>query len=136
MPRADAQPLAVAEALERIGRTLHAASFSRGLNPAQWNALRYLARAEPAARTMTGFAAHHRTTKSTASQTLSALARKGLVRRVAHLELTARGRRLLSHDPVQTLVAAMGRLPADELGALARAVDRAARLLAEHFAPR
>lgn len=110
-------------------------SFSGGLNPAQWNALRYLARANPSARTMSAFAQSHQTTKSTASQTLSALERKRLIRkvpdpldrRVTQLELTTKGEKLLAQDPIRHLVTALEEMPEAELHALAKGIEKMAR---------
>ena len=49
-------PKAVAELFEHLSRAIYSLSFSEGLNPAQWNALRYLNRANPSSRTMSAFA--------------------------------------------------------------------------------
>lgn len=124
-------PRAVAELFEHLSRTVHAMSFSAGLNPAQWNALRFLARANPSARTMSAFAQSHQTTKSTASQTLSALERKRLIRkvpdpedrRVVRLDLTPKGEKLLSQDPITHLVEALEAIPAEDLVVIARAIE-------------
>lgn len=128
-------PQAVAELFEHLSRTCHAISFSGGLNPAQWNALRFLARANASARTMSAFAQSHQTTKSTASQTLSALERKRLIRRVPdpmdrrvlQLELTTKGERLLAQDPIRHLVIALETLTEHELIVLASAIEKMAR---------
>lgn len=114
-------PKAVAEMFEHLSRAVYSLSFSEGLNPAQWNALRYIHRASPTSRTMSAFARFHVTTRSTASQTLAALVRKKLIRkapdpddgRVVRLELTSKGQRLLDRDPVNRLVAALESLPPD-----------------------
>ena len=68
-----------AEVMAQILRLANGAAFAGGLNPAQWSALRYLADAVPEARTVTAFAHYHATTSGTASQTVAALVRKGLV---------------------------------------------------------
>lgn len=116
----------------RLGRTVHCIQFAEGLNPAQWEALRYLGRANRLSRTPSGLAAYLQTTKGTASQTLKCLEGKGLVARVCHpkdrraslLDLTDDGQALLTRDPLkrlelvatdmgsdlQTLSALMGRL--------------------------
>ncbi len=112
-------PKAVAELFEHLSRAIYSLSFSEGLNPAQWNALRYLNRANPSSRTMSAFARFHVTTRSTASQTLAALVRKKLIKkardpddaRIIRLELTTKGQRLLDRDPVNHLVAALESLP-------------------------
>ncbi len=125
-------PKAVAELFEQLSRALYSLSFSEGLNPAQWNALRYLSRADADSRTMSSFAKFHVTTRSTASQTLAALVRKKLIRklrdaedgRVVRLELTPKGRKLLERDPVNHLVAALATLPPDRQRVAADTVER------------
>src|SRR5581483_1540762 len=72
---------ALVELIERLGRIAHLRGFHLNLNPAQWGALRFLARANPSARTTTVFARANGTTQGTATQTISALVRKGLVSR-------------------------------------------------------
>jgi DNA-binding MarR family transcriptional regulator len=124
-------PKAVAELFEHLSRAIYSLSFSEGLNPAQWNALRYLNRANPSSRTMSAFAKFHVTTRSTASQTLAALVRKKLIKktrdsedgRVIRLELTPKGRKLLERDPVNHLVAALATLPPDRQRVAADTVE-------------
>jgi DNA-binding MarR family transcriptional regulator len=124
-------PKAVAELFEHLSRAVYSLSFSEGLNPAQWNALRYLNRANPSSRTMSAFARFHVTTRSTASQTLAALVRKKLIKkardpadgRIVRLELTPKGQRLLDRDPVNHLVAALESLPADRQRIAAETVE-------------
>lgn len=98
----------VGELLSRLGRAIHCLQFSEGLNPAQWEALRFMARANRYSRTPSALACYLGTTKGTASQTLKALETKGLVvrqcceqdRRVSRLELTKQGELLLKQDPI------------------------------------
>ena len=98
----------VGELLSRLGRAIHCLQFSSGLNPAQWEALRFMARANHYSRTPSALACYLGTTKGTASQTLKALETKGLVvrhcceqdRRVSRLELTRAGSDLLKEDPI------------------------------------
>lgn len=138
LSRPDPTPAAVAELFEHVSRLVHSLSFSAGLNPAQWAALRFLSRATPNASTMSAFAAFHRTTKSTASQTLAALARKKLIRklrdgrdgRVFRICVTAKGQLLLRHDPVNVLVEALSELSARERRGIAAAIGRMAQILA------
>ncbi len=85
--------------------------FAEGLNPAQWEALRYISRANAASRTPSALASYLGTTKGTVSQTLIALEAKGLVKRVrapcdrrkVHLEATPAGDARLACDPIQRL---------------------------------
>ena len=65
--------------LERIGRLLRSVRHrNERLNPAQWEALRYLGRANRYSRTPTALTHYLGATKGTVSQTVIALERKGL----------------------------------------------------------
>ena len=94
-------PYAVADVIEHIGRRLQSLAYSENLNPAQWTLLRFLARSNPSARTPTGFARFHLTTKSAATQTIEALLRKHGPRIIGRVERCARRdpnfARLLAH---------------------------------------
>jgi DNA-binding MarR family transcriptional regulator len=97
--------------LDRVGRMARGLQYSHGLNPAQWDSLRFVARANQPSRTPGGLAVFLGTTKGTASQTLKALEKKGYVRRVAnksdkrvrHLAITESGEALLREDPLNCL---------------------------------
>lgn len=125
--------------LERIGRVLQNDGHSEGLKPTQWEALRYFARANRFSRSPSALTAYLGMTKGTVSQTVSALEKKGLVekatgdadRRLVRIELTAKGQKLLSRDPLEALASSFSRLPAsqrqdlkDELGAFLRSTLR------------
>lgn len=105
--------------------------YSHGLNPAQWDSLRFIASANQLSRTPGGLAAFLGTTKGTASQTLKALEKKGYVRRVAdkfdkrvrHLAITDAGRVLLNEDPLNCLDRAVRGLPAQLAEPLASALS-------------
>lgn len=135
--RSATQASAVADLLEQLCRQTYSASFSAGLNPAQWAALRYLSRAAPVDRTAGAFARHHATTKGTATQTVAALRRKGHVvqsildddRRVRSLDLTESGRRILQEDPAALLVAAVECMPVDECHRLRLSLESIMRAL-------
>ncbi len=128
---------AAAEVMAQIMRLANGAAFADGLNPAQWSALRYLADAVPEARTVTAFAQYHATTSGTASQTVAALVRKGLVERLPEpgdrrrnrLELTSAGHELLRNDPLGGIAAAIAALPAELQEALAKALEATLRTL-------
>ena len=98
----------IAELVDRLGRISHALQFTGGLNPAQWEALRFLARANRYSRTPTALAEFLGTTKGTVSQTLIALESKGYVRRTrgridrrsVDMWLTEEGREMLRNDPI------------------------------------
>ena len=118
--------LELAQLVDQLGRCAAGRGFSAGLNPAQWTALRYFARANRFSRTVSGFARYHGTTRGTASQTVKSLVQKGyLIRRPLardqrsfRLELTARARRALASDPLHELVRAARSLPRGRLEAL------------------
>jgi len=101
-------PARVAELIDRLSRLTRDRQFVDGLNPAQWEALRFVQRANRYSRTPSALAEFLGTTKGTVSQTLIALERKGLIlrgsssadRRVTILRLTPAGEELLTRDPV------------------------------------
>lgn len=102
------------EILTRFARVIASDGYSRGLQPVQWQALQYLARANWFSRTPKGLAAWLGQTKGSVSQTILALEAKGMVRRrpdegdrrVVRVELTDFGRALLTQPPL-TLAAQM-----------------------------
>lgn len=104
--------------LDRLARRGEAGS----LNPAQWEALRFIARANRFSRTPAALAEYLGSTRGTVSQTLITLERKGYVtrdtdvrdRRSIALGLTPLGEHALAHDPIRALAADL---------AAARAVD-------------
>ncbi|WP_290816337.1 MarR family transcriptional regulator [Ferrovibrio sp.] len=110
--------------LDRLGRLTRELQFADGLNPAQWEALRFLAQANRYSRSPTALADYLGATKGTVSQTLIALESKGLItrckktedRRQVDLCLTEAGQAMLAKDPMQTLEQATLEI-ADELGA-------------------
>jgi DNA-binding MarR family transcriptional regulator len=121
-------PYAVSDVLEHIGRRMQKLAYSENLNPAQWTLLRFLAHSNPSARTPTGFARFHLTTKNAAAQTIDALLRKKLIRTAAHphdqraklLELTPKGFRMLQRDPRNALIAVLEKMSESDLHQLAR----------------
>jgi DNA-binding MarR family transcriptional regulator len=120
------------ELLDRIGRIAHGLQFSLGLNPAQWEALRFLARANRYSRSPSALADFLGTTKGTASQTLIALESKGLVkrtrsvsdRRSVDLEVTPSGMALIEKDPMALVAQAASRLGGDECEAMNAALGQ------------
>jgi len=93
--------------LERLARLMRAREHEDGLNPAQWEALRFLARANRFSNSPGALTRYLGATKGTISQTLMALERKGFVskslreggRKSIRLTLTPKGRDALSRDP-------------------------------------
>ena len=109
----------VAELLDRFGRIVRQLEFDAGLNPAQWEALRFLNRANRISRTPGALAQFFNTTRGTASQTLIALAAKGYIhkvpcptdRRVTFLELSSKGKAQLESDPLKRIDELTASLP-------------------------
>lgn len=99
---------ATSDLVERLARLVANEGHARGLKPAQWDALRYLARANRFSRTPGALTAYLGSTKGTVSQTVMSLERAGLVekaanpadRRSVHLALTPAGTALLAADGI------------------------------------
>lgn len=135
---------ATAEVMAQVLRTTSSLAFSNGLNPAQWSAMRYFAQAAPNARSVVAFARYHGTTKGTASQTIAALLKKGLLdrhrsdrdRRTVSLVLTPPGRAMLNDDPLNELAYAVSLLPDADHQAMAAGLDQVLRVLLERRAQR
>ena len=117
--------------IERVARLTSREAHADGLLPVQWEALRYLSRANRFSRTAVAVTAYLGLTKGTVSQTLKALETKGLIRkqvdpkdrRSNRLALTAKGRRCLAGDPLAETVAALTDL-SDSTGlALSRGLE-------------
>ena len=104
--------------LERLSRVLQNEAHSGGLKPTQWEALRYLARANRFSRSPSAVTAYLGVTKGTVSQTLNALERKGLIRKAADpgdrrnltIAVTPAGAALLAQDPVAVLMRSAAQL--------------------------
>ncbi len=100
--------------LERLGRLLQNDAHRHGLKPTQWEALRYLSRANRFSRSPGAVTAFLGMTKGTVSQTLTALERKALIKKVpvptdrrnVSIELTSKGKALLKKDPLSDLESA------------------------------
>lgn len=111
-----------AEIVDRLCRITHAAQFAGGLNPAQWEAMRFLSRANRYSASPGALAEYLGTTKGTASQTLIVLESKGMVARVrsdldrrkVRLTLTDAGRERLGDDPLRMIERAGAEIPDDQ----------------------
>ena len=131
--------------IERVGRLLHTETHAEGLLPVQWEALRYLQRANRFSTTAAALTAYLGLTKGTVSQTLKALESRGLVRkrvnardrRSKHLSVTAKGRKLLGHDPLTATVAVLDDLSSRTRSALDTGLETllSARLAAQDRQP-
>jgi DNA-binding MarR family transcriptional regulator len=140
-----ALPSTVDELLQRLRRVTRQREFAHGLLPAQWDALRYLARANAMSRTPGALATFLGTTRGTISQTLTALESKGCIRRlrnerdrrVVRLELTEAGHALLAQDPQELIRRAVDDLPHEMSGMMARGlkavVERLDRKVVQSF---
>lgn len=127
----------LAELVEQVNRIVYGLGFSGGVNPAQWAALRYFSRAPEARRTVGGLAESQGVTAPTASETVSALVRKGYVerrpsvtdKRSHMLMLTQSGESLLREDPQAEVAIALKMLSDDQRLRLAEALDALQRQL-------
>ncbi len=119
--------------IERIARLARAADHAGGLNPAQAEALRYLARANRFSRHPAALAAYMSATRGTASQTLIALEEKGLIERRPDprdgrgvlVALTKKGEAKIRDSATRDLAAAIE--AAGEAGPLAVRLEGALR---------
>lgn len=135
---------ATAEVMVQIMRATSSLAFTEGLNPAQWSALRYFAQASPSARSVVAFARYHGTTKGTASQTIAALEKKGLIdrrpserdRRTCVLNLTEAGRETLACDPLNELAHAIAAIPEPNHLSMVEGLDLLLRTLLTRRAQR
>lgn len=99
-------PMAIRFKLERLARLMRQQGHGKGLVPVQWEALRYLARANVLSNSPGALARYLGATKGTISQTLLSLEKKGLVEkstrdgdaRSVALKLSDRGKALLAQD--------------------------------------
>lgn len=123
--------------VEQVNRIVYGLGFTSGLNPAQWAALRYFARSDEGLRTVGALAHHQCVTAPTASETVSALVRKGFVTRQpsatdkrSHiLALTAEGEHLLGSDPLLEVASVINQLSENQRAGLSEALDVIARQL-------
>lgn len=127
--------LRISELIDRVGRITRGLQFVNGLSPAQWEALRFIARANRYSCSPTALAKYLGTTKGTISQTLISLEKKGYLQRLREerdrrgirLELKPAGWRLLDQDPLLEIDKAVACLPAHEKEALAGGLNRMLR---------
>lgn len=130
MSMSDRSAEALAELMIQVARQVDATANASELKPAQWSALRYLARAARSARTNRAFASYHRTTTGTVTLTLKTLVDRGLLeregdpsdKRLVLFTVTEKGRSMLAQDPFQDLVARVTCLRPEQRAALADAL--------------
>jgi DNA-binding MarR family transcriptional regulator len=100
--------LEAAQLIDRIERLARLGEAPGGINPAQWEALRYLGRANRFSRTPAALADYLASTRGTVSRTLASLEAKGYVARSPNPRdgrsvdfiLTAQAREALGRDPL------------------------------------
>jgi DNA-binding MarR family transcriptional regulator len=117
----------VAGLVERLSHCTYGEAYREGLKPAQWSALRYFSNANRFSNTTSAFARYQGITLGAASQTISALVQKRLLKRARdkadkrqyNLALTAKAEKLTVTDPIRSLVDA-----AFELGESERVATR------------
>jgi len=78
----DAEKYTIKELIDRIARINAADEWIEDINPTQWTALSYLARANKFSRSPSQVSDFMSATRGTVSQTLKTLARKGLISKV------------------------------------------------------
>ncbi|MEM7654207.1 MAG: winged helix DNA-binding protein [Pseudomonadota bacterium] len=121
--------------LDRLGRILSAEEWSEDFNPAQRNALAFLAHANEFSRAPSSVAEYLCTTRGTASQTLKALERKGFIEQVRSTEdkrsvrydVTDRGTAILADAKSRDIVSHA--LSQKEIEALEQALETTTRSL-------
>lgn len=109
--KSDLSAIEAALLIDRLDRLARRGASIEGLNPAQWEALRFVARANRFSRTPAALADYLGSTRGTVSQTLIALEQKGFVSRTQStrdkrsicLELTPQGEIALKDDPLLAL---------------------------------
>lgn len=103
------EALEAAHLIDRLERLARSGEQSGRLNPAQWDALRYLARANRFSRTPAALADYLASTRGTVSRTLASLEYKGYVSRgpsardgrSVEFALTPKAEHALARDPLR-----------------------------------
>ena len=123
-------PTRLRDLIDRLTRLAAATDWRDGLNPAQRSALAYLDRANRFSRAPSHVADYLCTTRGTASQTLKALERKGLIapvpsatdRRSLSFEITDAGREVLG--AAVDFDAALGSVRDKDIAAVERGLEQ------------
>ena len=129
------QALEAAHLIDRLERLSRSADARTGLNPAQWEALRYVACANRFSRSPAALADYLNSTRGTVSQTLIALEDKGFIarkpnvkdRRSVELVLTDAGQIALAKDPLIDLAHDIAADPSADIETLVVALRAALR---------
>ena len=117
--------------IARLARLMRAAEHEIGLNPAQWEALRFLANCNSRSNSPIALTRYLGATKGTISQTIITLVNKGLVekkirkgeRRSVALTVTGEGHELLAEDPWLRVEQSFRKLGRKKQQRTARAVE-------------
>lgn len=117
--------------LERLARLLRQSGHAKGLNPVQWEALRYLARCNVLSHSPGAMAKYLGSTKGTVSQTIKALEKKLLLTKLVDpkdsrgvaLYLTEAGKTLLADDDLNVVRADIAELSDKTRRRFDRALD-------------
>lgn len=104
-----------ADLIERIARLMQAEEQKGPLNPTQWEALRYFAKANRFSRTPAALAEYLGSTRGTVSQTVIALEKKDCIKRTpsardkrsVEIAVTPLGEQQLANDPRQKLASSI-----------------------------
>lgn len=115
--------LEAAHLIDRLDRLARSGEASGDLNPAQWEALRFVSRANRFSRTPAALAEYLGSTRGTVSQTLIALEQKGCItrqesprdRRSIMLALTSAGQHMLRDDPLRGLASDLAKSAPERL---------------------
>lgn len=117
----------IATLVDRLCRITRGLQHARGIKPAQWSVLRYLAHANDLSRSPGALADFLGSTRGTVSQTVISLERRNLIAREPNpsdgrstfLSLTPAGRALVAEDPLSRLEGALAQLPPSTRNVLA-----------------
>jgi len=129
--------VALARLLDQVARGLHSLGHGAEMFPAQWAAMRYFASADPTQRTAMALARFQGLAFGPVSRTVRTLIAKGYLRKAGSagrgraelIELTASGRRLLTHDPLEAVRESIEELSEPEKEAFASALERVLRVV-------
>lgn len=130
----------IVEIVDRLSRIAHSLQFAEGLNPAQWEALRFVARANRTSCSPGALADFMGSTKGTVSQTLKALEAKGLIercrkagdRRAVQITLTDCGKTLLERDPLGEIHDALATCSQTDQIRVVDGIERLLGMIQEH----
>lgn len=129
------EALEAAHLIDRLERLARSGELADRLNPAQWDALRYLSRANRFSRTPAALADYLASTRGTVSRTLASLESKGFVTRKpsardgrsVEFALTREAEQALKHDPLLALAADIEQATGGDAAALLDGLRRTLR---------